>query len=239
MIGNIGVIYLCRGVDPNWHQRLTRFIASYKRHPAGIDHRLYVIYKEFDLDESLEWASEQFNLMGEHTSIGDYMAFNSYAGGSFWEASKHVEEPLICCLGSSSEIMHTNWLAMLHLGFSLPTVGVVCCTGSYGFITEFNPQLTYPNIHIRNLSFLIEKARYQEAARTVDWTPKEGHKLADLNFEHGPNSLTRQIMAAGKTVLVVEKDRIRAPHEWGDTTYRGNLHNVLVHDRGARDYQDL
>jgi hypothetical protein len=46
-------------------------------------------------------------------------------------------------------------------------------------------------------------------------------------------------MAMGKTVLVVENDRVRAPHEWGDTTYRGNLRNVLVHDRGCRDYQDL
>lgn len=234
----IGVVYLARGKDPNSRARMERFAASWIAHPPGIGCNLYVIYKEFKVGD-LVWAIGHLNLAYPHIHITDYNGFNSYAGGSFWEASKHVDEPLCCYLGSTSVIMHDNWLARLYEGFCLPTVGAVCCTGSYGFITEFNPQLTYPNIHMRNLSFLMNKNLYLSFAGQVDWTPKEGHKLADLNFEHGPNSLTRQIMAAGKTVLVVEKDRIRAPHEWGDTTYRGNLHNVLVHDRGARDYQDL
>jgi len=233
----IGVVYLARGADPNWEKRILRFIASYERHPAGHSAMLYVIYKEFDVP-GLVWAQAEFSRLN-HTEILTYNGFNSYAGGSFLEASRRVAEPLCCYLGSTTEIMHDNWLARLYEGFSLPTVGAVCCTGSYGFITEFNPGLSYPNIHMRNLSFLMNREHYIAEAQTVDWTEKPGHKLADLNFEHGPNSLTRRIMAAGKTILVVEKDRIRAPHEWGDTTYRGNLHNVLVHDRGARDYQDL
>jgi hypothetical protein len=235
----IGVVYLARGADPNWQQRIDRFISSWVKHPPGVACQLYVIYKEFVLPEGLHWARQRLNFGYPHVQILDYVEFNSYAGGSFLEASRHVKEPLCCYLGSTTEIMHDNWLARLHEGFSLPTVGAVCCTGSYGFITEFNPGLSYPNIHMRNLSFLMNREHYIAEAQTVDWTEKPGHKLADLNFEHGPNSLTRRIMAAGKTILVVEKDRIRAPHEWGDTTYRGNLHNVLVHDRGARDYQDL
>jgi hypothetical protein len=237
-MSDIGVVYLARGVDPNWKERLTRFVVSYLGHPAGVDHHVYVIFKEFETPEDLEWAVD--HLVPLHpTCILNHIGINSYAGGSFLEASGHVAEQLVCFLGSTSEIMHPDWLFKLYSALCRPTVGAACCTGSYGFITEFNPQLTYPNIHIRNLSFIIERTRYQEAAKTVDWTPKPGHKLADLNFEHGPNSLTRQIMAAGKTVLVVEKDRVIAPHEWGDTTYRGNLHNVLIHDRGARDYNDL
>jgi hypothetical protein len=237
-VSDIGVVYLARGVDPNWRERITRFIASYRERPAGVDHHFYVIFKEFATPEDLQWAIDQFVTL-DPTIILKYVDFNSYAGGSFLEASSHVVEPLVCFLGSTSEIMHPDWLAKLFAALCRPTVGVVCCTGSYGFITEFNPQLVYPNVHIRNLSFLIERTRYQEAAKQFDWTPKPGHKLADLNFEHGPNSLTRQVMAAGKTVLVVEKDRVIAPHEWGDTTYRGNLQNVLIHDRGARDYHDL
>ena len=237
-MSDIGVVYLARGVDPNWNIRIERFMRSWITHHPGIACQLYVIYKEF-LPVDLQWAREFLNQQYPHVQIVDYNDFNSYAGGSFLEAANHVVEPVVCFLGSTSEIMHDNWLIKLYAALQLPTVGAVCCTGSYGFITEFNPQLTYPNVHIRNLSFLMDRERYKVAASTVDWTEKPGPKLADLNFEHGPNSLTRQIMAAGKTVLVVEKDRIRAPHEWGDTTYRGNLHNVLVHDRGARDYQDL
>jgi hypothetical protein len=237
-MSDIGVVYLARGVDPNWRVRMERFVKSYSAHSPGIDCHNYVIYKEFDSSDDVHWAIDA-TLELDPTNIMAYTGFNSYAGGSFLEAANHVEEPLVCFLGSSSEVMHDNWLRKLYEALCQPTVGIVCCTGSYGFITEFNPQLTYPNIHVRNLSFLIDKALYQDIAKKVDWSPKPGHKLADLNFEHGPNSLTRQIMARGKTVLVVENDRVRAPHEWGDTTYRGNLHNVLVHDRGARDYQDL
>lgn len=235
---SVGVVYLCRGADPNWQQRAARFVRTYQEHPAGLSHGMYVIYKEF------EDLGEARNILAplQPVEIATYVGFNSYAGGSFLEAARHVVEPTVCFLGSTSDIQHDDWLRKLYEAFCLPTVGVVCCTGSYWFITEFNPQLTYPNIHIRNLSFMMERDRYIACASTVDWTPKPGHKIADLNFEHGPNSLTRQVMASGKTVLVVEKDRVRAPHEWDGrtgTTYRGNLHNVLILDRGARDYADI
>jgi hypothetical protein len=237
-MSDIGVVFLARGADPNWQQRISRFAASWLAHSPGLPSQLYVIFKEFASLADLELAQGML-APTQPREILDYMGFNSYAGGSFLEATYHVTEPLVCFLGSTSEIMHDGWLDRLLVGFRLPTVGAVCCTGSYGFIREFNPDLSYPNIHMRNLSFVMERDLYRGFASQVDWTEKPGHKLADLNFEHGPNSLTRRIMAMGKTVLVVEKDRIRAPHEWGDTTYRGNLHNVLVHDRGARDYQDL
>ena len=149
-MSDIGVVYLCRRLDPNWHQRLARFVASYKRHYSGIDHQLYVIYKEFDPDESLLWAAEELAPL-DPIEIRNYMQINSYAGGSFLEASHHMDGHYLCCLGSSTEIMHNDWLKKLYDALILPTVGLVCCTGSYGFITEFNPGLSYPNIHIRNL----------------------------------------------------------------------------------------
>jgi hypothetical protein len=232
----IGVIYLARGKDANWGRRLMRFVDSYIRHPAGIKHQLYVIYKEFDHD--LEWAIHQFDGLGVVHNLA-YVDVNSYAGGSFLEASYTVKEQLICPLASSSEIMHDNWLARLYEGYmSQPDVGLVCCSGSYGFIAEFFPELTYPNPHIRNLSFLMDRDRYQTIAKPMPFTSK----IDDLAFEHGPNSLTYQVLAMGKQVLVVEKERIRAPHEWGGeggTTYRGNGDNILVHDKGTRDHRDL
>jgi hypothetical protein len=235
-MSEIGVCYLARGKDPNWQQRIERFVRSYQAHPAGIDHTLYAIFKEFE-EESLDHAREILDQIFP-VEIIQYVGHNAYAGGSFMEACEVIEEPYACFLGSSSEIMHDNWLLKLRTALT-PEVGVVCCTGSWGFIREFNPGLTYPNYHIRNLSFLMDRQLYFDLASKVDWTEKPGHKLADLNFEHGPNSLTKQLLTMGKKVLVVELDRVREPPEWGDTTYRGNLHNVLVHDRGARDYHDL
>ena len=232
----IGVIYLARGKDENWQKRFTRFVESYQRHPAGIEHRVYVIFKDFASDADLCWAIQEFELLNP-IHIMDYVKTNSFAGGSFLEAANSITEPLICCLGSSSEIMHDNWLKILYDGYmSRPNVGLTCCTGSYGYIVEFFPKLTYPNPHVRNLSFLISRRLYQKIAGDMPFESK----LNDLEFEHGPNSLTRQVLDRAMEVLVVEKNAIRAPHEWGGeggTTYRGNLHNVLVHDRCARDKQ--
>lgn len=234
----IGIIYLARGKDLNWQKRFSRFVESYLAHHAGLPHRLYVIYKEFDGVDELGWAKNLFKLVNA-VDIEDYLDTNSFAGGSFLEAARHIKESYICAFGSSTEIMHDNWLFRLMQGYvSRPNVGLVCCTGSYGFIHEFFPQLTYPNPHIRNLSFLMERELYMLIANAMPFESK----LDDLKFEHGPLSLTQQVLAMGKQVLVVEKEAIRDPSEWGGqggTTYIGNLENVLVHDRGARSYNDL
>ena len=94
---------------------------------------------------------------------------------------------------------------------------------------------TYYGITRFSLLPNFQRKRYLEIAVPFDWTTKKGW----LDFENGPNNLTQQILRDGKKIFVVEADRIRAPEEWPVTTYRGNLHNVLVHDRGARDWHDL
>ena len=234
----IGIIYISRGVDPNWQRRLTRFVKSWLAHPPGIDCHLYITYKEF-LPVDLLWALEQ-TLPLEPTNIVEYNGFNSFAEGCFAEALEHVKEPLLCTFMATTEIMHDNWLAKLYDGFCLENVGLVGCTGSLWFITQFFPQLTYPNPHVRDNGIIVEIARYRQIIEQFDLKTLHpcGKPMGCFEFEHGPHSLTRQIMKDSR-VLVVEKERIIGPEEWAETTYRGNLHNVLVHDRGARDFQDL
>jgi hypothetical protein len=243
----IGVIYTTRGDDATFQQRLERFVRTYQMYPAGIDHRLYVTYKEFSRPADLLWAKTQSAALGA-VDITDYIGFNSCGGaGCFLDASKHVAEPLICCLNTSSDIMHENWLLKLYDAYNQPTVGLVGCSGSYGFITEiFQGKCYYPNIHIRGTGFLIHKEHFQPITSRFDFssfnmTLSTGAKINYdyFDWEFGPNSMTRHIMAMGKTVLVAEKDRVIAPHQWGDTTYRGNTHNLLINDRGSRDFHDL
>lgn len=238
-VSDIGIIYITRGVDPNWQRRLLRFAASYLNHPPGVECQLYITFKEFT-EGDLVWAREQLAPL-EHIAILDYNGFNSFAEGCFAEAVGHITEPLLCTFMATTEIMHDNWLAKLYAVFSRPDVGLVGCTGSLWFITQFFPQLTYPNPHVRDNGIIIERGRYQEIINQFDFKTLHpcGKPMGCFEFEHGPNSMTRQVMAAGKGIYIVEKERILAPHEWPETTYRGNLHNVLVHDRGARDFQDL
>jgi hypothetical protein len=224
-MSDIGVVYIARGADPNWCTRFVRFALSYKEHPAGIDHQLYIIFKEFENEDNLVLARKLFSRLNP-VEILDYIEFNSYGGGCFQEACNHVKEPLLCTLVSTTEIMHDDWLAKLYAAFTnSPNIGLVGCTGS-----------KEATLHIRDTAILIDREFYQSVVGQFDFKTS---KLGYLDFEHGPTNLTSQVLASGKAVLVVEKDRVLSPHEWGHTTYRGNLENVLVHDRGARDFKDL
>ncbi len=223
-MSEIGVVYIARGKDPNWQKRFVRFIGSYLNHPAGIDHQLYVIYKEFDDSTDLHWAFSLFDPL-QPIHILNYNDHNSYGGGCFQEACKHVNEPLLCTLVSTTEIMSTSWLLALYGVYKSKDAGLVGVTGSHE-----------ANIHIRDTAIIIDREFYVGVSKQFDFTTsKDGY----LDFEHGPNNLTIQVMRDGKPVYVVEKYRILEPKDWGHTTYRGNLENVLVHDRGARDFQDL
>lgn len=224
-MSEIGVVYIARGKDPNWRQRFTRFVESWERHPPGIYCHLYVIYKEFESIDDLTWSITLFKRL-QVSHIFDYIAHNSWGGGCFQEACRHVREPLLCTLVSTTEIMQRDWLHRLYAAYSLPHTGLVGCTGSH-----------VGNPHIRDTAILINKEWYRKIIRRFDFTTsKDGY----LDFEHGPENLTLTVLGSGCDVWVVESDKILAPHQWPrPTTYQGNLHNVLVHDRGARDFNDL
>lgn len=224
-MSEIGVVYTCRGLDPNWRVRLPRFIASYLQHTPGIDHRFYILYKNFVVPPDLAWAREQLAVVGNRVELLHHLDSKALAGCT--EVRDDVIEPILCHLNSSSEIMHDDWLKKLYGVFSHPDVGLVGCTGS-----------RVANLHVRDTAFLISRESYFRIASQFDWEEKS--RTGPLEFEHGSNGLTIQTMRAGLKVFVVEKDRAIEPNEWpSPTTYQGNLGNVLVHDRGARDYQDL
>ena len=225
----IAVVYTARGSNvgsgpPDWKARFPRFIKSYLQHPPGIDHTLYIFYKDFAGAPDLAWAREQFSVLGNRVEILNHLDSKTTAGCT--DVCGDVQERLICPLNSSGEIMHDAWLLRLYSTFAERGVGLVGCTGS-----------RVANLHIRDTAFLMDRKRYATVASQFDWV--DPSRSGALDFEHGPNNLTIQTMRDNLKVFVVEKNRAIEPNEWpSPTTYQGNLHNVLVHDRGARDYQD-
>lgn len=222
MENNIAVVYIARGLDPNWQARCQRFISSYIRHPPGIDHELYILYKHFVSPNDLAWTRGQFASLSP-VEILD--AIDTQTFGVMVDCYR-VNEPILCPLMATTEIMQDDWLKRLYTVFASPGVGIVGCTGS-----------RVSTLHVRDTACLVNLAQFLSIASQFDFrTSKEGW----LMFEHGPDNLTQQIMRSGKKVFVVEKERVLSPEEWpSSTTYQGNLQNVLVHDRGARDYKDL
>ena len=229
MTSPIGVVYTARGSNtgsgpPDWKARFPRFVKSYLQHPAGIDHHLYIFHKDYATKEDLMWGIEQFMPL-EQTNLVNHSDSKSTAGCP--DLRDEIVEPIICPLNSSSEIMHDDWLKKLYGVFSKPQVGLVGCTGSRN-----------ANLHVRDTAFLSSTVTYFTIAKQFDW--EHPSRSGPLEFEHGPNNFTQQILRMGMKVFVVEKDRVIAPEEWpSPTTYHGNEVNVLVLDRGARDYRDF
>lgn len=229
MSSSIGVVYTARGSNvgsgpPDWKARYPRFVESYLRHPAGIDHTLYIFHKEYATDDDFDWGMSQFAGIPA-THILNHLDSKTTAGCT--DICYDIADTLICPLNSSSEIMHDDWLKKLYDTLMRPNTHLVGCTGSRD-----------ATLHIRDTAFLSNRLRYAQIAGQFNWI--DPSRAGALNFEHGPNNFTQQILHAGDKVFVVEKDRVIAPEEWPHpTTYHGNLSNVLVHDRGARDYKDF
>src|SRR5579859_5729140 len=156
-MSDIGVIYIARGADPNWQQRVGRFAKSWHAHPPGIDCTLYVAFKEFATTGNLLVAFSALLPLNPIALTQD-MAVNRFGGGVFQDACAHVTEPLICTLVSTTEIMHDDWLRKLKVVYDLRGAGLVGCTGS-----------KEGNLHIRDTAIIIAKDLYLGVSKQFDF----------------------------------------------------------------------
>lgn len=238
MSSGINVIHLVwapLGVAP-----LERFLESYRRHAAGIDHRLSVIFNGFgrDLPTPFEAALsgiefEPLHLSERHLDLAAYRA-----------AAEAAAAPRLCFLNSHSELLAEGWLETLHRRLAAPKVGLVGATGSYeqsasspvGRIVNRRRLTRFPNPHIRTSSFMISR----ELMLDLDWGEVR-KKAAAWQLENGPQSITRQVWQRGLKALVVGKDGEAYPQErWYESrTFRsGDQENLLVADNRTREYEE-
>lgn len=120
------VIYLARAADG--FAAFSRFADSYRRHEAGVAHDLVVLFKGFAGPSELANARVAFQglayleieLLDEGFDIGSYL-----------EACGRLEQDVVCCLNTHSEIAAPNWLGHLVAQLSRDSVGLVGPMGSY------------------------------------------------------------------------------------------------------------
>ena len=106
----IGVAFLARGLHPDWQQAFRRFAVSYKNFPAGIPHRLYVIFKGYgDAAHLAEGQSYFVDL--RHVPI--YTDDAGFDIGCYRRAAQEMREELVCFLNTKSEILCADWLRKL------------------------------------------------------------------------------------------------------------------------------
>jgi hypothetical protein len=261
---DICVVHLVRA--RNGTAPLQRFLNSYGRHRAGIDHDLLFVLKGFKagkVGDDFDFLLNRFP--HSRMAVADW----GFDITTYFQAVKGHAHPFFCFLNSFSEIMADNWLVKLHRAALLPRAGVVGATGSYQGYHE--DRSTMPNVgsfpirarwkqialkwpYVEKLSYLRLRILYpffpnphvrtnafmirREVMMTL--SPKVTlTKTQAYGFESGKRSMTRQIVDSGKTALVVGRDgTVHDIPQWRDsnTFWRGSQENLLIADNQTRRF---
>jgi hypothetical protein len=217
-----------------------RFLSSYRRHDANVEHRLLVVYKEFRPGD-IEAARERFAGV-EHEELvmpGRRLDISAYA-----QIAAEADAPWFAFLNSSSELLDDGWLAKPLAALRRPDIGLVGATGSHEAAPASLPRrllrlgstAPFPNPHVRTNAFFLER----ELARALDWGDARS-KASAWEVENGPRSLTRQVLARGLAAVVVGRDGVAYPPErWREAgVFRTpGQANLLVADNRTRQFDE-
>jgi len=232
----IAVAYLARGADKDSLLSFERFLRSYIHNLSGVPHSLYVIFKGFENDVDLEKARALFSSV---TFTPVFLDDVSLDIGAYIEWANMIEEDLICVFNTASEILAPDWLLKLTVNLLLPNVGLVGATASYESLNDYNSAFkAFPNIHIRSTAFMIDRSLFCNITQGFEVSTK----IDAFHFESGPESLTRQVLAKGKKILLVGRNgRGYSPAFWpvSETFRQGIQNNLLIADNQTRNYLAL
>lgn len=235
-VATIAVAFLARGADVGWRSLCERFLGSYRRCRPGADHSLYVIFKGFSDASALDEAKNLFSSV-RHTPV--FLRDDSFDIGAYIEWANQIDEEVICVFNTTSEILAEDWLRKLAVNLTLPNVGLAGATASYESLNELNKAFpVFPNVHIRSNAFIISRKLFCRVTKGL----VIANKIDAYHFECGLQSMTRQVVAMGREVLLVGRNgRGYSPKWWpkSDTFRQGTQSNLLVADNLTRHFNAL
>jgi hypothetical protein len=228
----IALFYLARGADADHLASIRRFVQAYWSQPAGVAHELVVVFKGFASERALDEARTAMAGVAFQEVHTDDETFDL---GAYADAVLRVNCERAAFLNTGSEPIASGWLGKLNAALDLPGMGLVGASGSFEIGVG---GATFPNVHVRTNAFMMRTplAR-QTLGRLIIKAKQDAH-----HAEHGPNSLTRQVVSRGLTALIVGANgRAYAPEWWsGSRTFRqGNQANLLVADNQTRAWDML
>ena len=125
---NIGVVYLARGVDDGLGSAKA-FLDSYRRHPAGLRHTLYVIATAWSDLAAYKTLTEMVARAG--STVVD-LPEDGFDLTAYYRLARGLPEEWICFFNTYSVIEADGWLLHLADALARPGVGLAGCFGSYG-----------------------------------------------------------------------------------------------------------
>lgn len=194
----IAVVYIARLNEG--FKCFREFVDSYRKHPAGCEHELLIVFKGFSLFGAKSYIKYLGDLKYNHTFVHD----KGYDLGTYKivanmpECAEYnvPEFDTMLCLNSHSEILVDGWLEKYTKWFS-PTVAFVSATcSSESFCKKWWHNIffkSFPNNHFRTNAFLIGRKTLLKV-----W-PKFGFwsKMQCYLFESGRNNLRIRINKLG------------------------------------------
>lgn len=112
---------------------LREFIDSYRRHPAGLEHELVVLFNGVDSEQRPALLAEldavDHTLLTLEQPVQDLLAYR--------QAAERLEHGRICFMNSYSVLLAPDWLAKLSHALDQPGVGLAGATGSWASLRSW------------------------------------------------------------------------------------------------------
>lgn len=237
------------------------FLESYRRHEAGREHRLVLLFKGFTESDPIEDYQELLHgIRHEILQVPD----EGLDIGTYRHAAHQVGAEYYCFFNSRSVLLGDDWLEKLYAKLKDARVGVVSASGSWQSLYSDFPahheassetfswlrstlrrspvnrlrhKLYYPpfpNVHIRTNAFLMSRSVWQGMR-----IPRMRSRVDTSRFESGAASLTRQIERMNLVPMLIGKDGVGyEPRDWSNSRifWQFDQENLLIADNQTRRY---
>jgi hypothetical protein len=254
--GSIAVVHLVLasyGIEP-----FRDFIDSYRRHPAGLDHRLVLAMKGFASEEA---KSGHLQLVRDVYHVAVEVPDEGFDIGSYFHVTDRLKADFYLFLNSRSVFLADLWLAKMKAAVDKEGVGVAGATGSFQSLSSHEKRdlgsrfrsrwvraakrrLRYirglrwyppfPNPHVRTNAIMLPRAVLQRLR-----PPRLRNKEDAFHFESGRSGLSRQILAMGLRIVIVDRDgRCLDPASWptSNVFWQQDQAQLLIRDNQTERY---
>jgi hypothetical protein len=200
-------------------------ITAYFAVPRSFDYKYYCFLNSFSIILDAEWLLKMYQYISRD-EVGLVGATGSYLGFQAGDTSQWkllIEEAIP---KSKYPWLRKYWLGRLDWALRYVIKDVI----TWWKFRHF----AFPNFHLRSNAFMGRKETIQKIV-----CPKIESKMDTYKCESGKQSITRQVMKSGKTVLVIGKNgQAYEKESWwkSNTFWRGNQENLLISDNQTRAY---
>jgi hypothetical protein len=184
---------------------LRRFVASYRRHPAGAAHRLHIVFKQFGSPEALAPARAELDGLDYDEEHMPAKRLDLPAYGDV--AQRTAEERIFLC-NSNTELLGDDWLGKLDAALDEP--GVDLRTNALLAPTALAASLRFGPARTKGQAWAIENGRHslsrQAAALGLDMrvVDRDGRSLASPDWP-----ASRTFRSGDQERLLVADNRTR------------------------------